>query len=113
MSTSKKGNYYKVKTANYFRNDGYVVEYLEKLQHVYVRGKVIYTKRDLLAADGLAVNDNEFILWNAISNKGDIGRHIKRFKEYPCPVFIKRYIVLWTLRCREPELIEVDVGENG
>jgi len=106
---ANKGNYYKVKTKKWFEADDYTVEYLEKLQHVYAKGKVIYIKRDLLGADGLAVNDNEFILWNSISNRGDIAKHIKRFKEYPCPDFIKRYVILWESRAKEPELIEVDV----
>ena len=111
MSTIRKntGNYYKRKTAAWYRNDGYTVEYLEKLQHIYAKGKVIYIKRDLLGADGLSVNDSEFILWNTITNKGDIAKHIKRFKQYPNPDFIKRYIIFWTPRCSEPELIEVDV----
>jgi len=105
---ANKGNYYKVKTKKWFEADGYTVEYLEKLQHIYAKGKVIYIKRDLLGADGLAVNDHEFILWNSITNKGDISKHLKRFKEYPCPTFIKRYLVYWEVRASGPELIEVD-----
>ncbi len=110
MATTKKksGNYYKHKTAAWYRNDGYTVEYLEKLQHIYAKGKVIYIKRDLLGADGLSVNDTEFILWNCITNKGDLSKHIKRFKEYPNPSFIKRLIVYWEARAKEPEIIEVD-----
>ncbi len=105
---ANKGNYYKRKTADWYRKDGYTVEYLEKLQHIFTKGKVIYMKRDLLGADGLAVNDTEFILWNSISNRGDIAKHIKRFKEFPCPKFIKRYVIFWELRAKGPELIEVD-----
>lgn len=109
MSLSSRGNYFKRKTADWYRKDGYTVEYLEKLQHIYAKGKVIYIKRDLLGADGLAVNDTEFILWNSISNRADLSKHIKRFKEYPNPPFIKRYVILWEARVKEPELIEVDV----
>lgn len=108
MSKSSKGNYYKRKTADYLRKDGYTVEYLEKLQHIFSKGKVIYVKKDLLGADLVAVNETEFILANVISNRGDISRHIKRFKEYPNPPFIKRLLILWEARVREPELIEVD-----
>ena len=106
---ASKGSYYKTKTKKFFEADGYTVEYLEKLQHIYAKGKVIYIKRDLLAADLLAVNDKEFILANVISNRGDLAKHIKRFKEYPNPPFIKRYVILWEPRAKEPELIEVDV----
>ena len=105
---ANKGNYYKRKTKVWFEADGYTVEYLEKLQHIYAKGKVIYIKRDLLGADLLAVNDKEFILANVISNKGDLAKHIKRFKEYPNPSFIKRLIVYWEARAKEPEIIEVD-----
>ena len=106
MSKSSKGNYYKRKTAEWFRADGYLVEYLEKLQHIYSKGKVIFVKRDLLGADGFAVNDTEFILWNSISNRGDISRHLKRYAQYPCPDFIKRVVILWESRQHEPEIIE-------
>lgn len=106
---ANKGNYYKAKTKKFYEADGYLVEYLEKLQHIFAKGKVIYIKRDLLGADGLSVNEHEFILWNSITNRGDIAKHIKRFKDFPCPKFIQRYIVLWTPRAKEPELIEVDV----
>ena len=108
-----KGNYYKTKTKKWFEADGYTCEYLEKLQHIFTKGKVIYIKRDLLGADILAVNDKEFILANVISNRGDLAKHIKRFKDYPNPDFIKRLIVYWEVRAKEPEIIEVDVKEEG
>lgn len=103
-----KGNYFKRKTKVWLEADGYTVEYLEKLQHIYAKGRVIYIKRDLLGADGLAVNDKEFILWNTITNKGDLAKHIKRFKEYPNPSFIKRLVIYWEARAKEPEMFEVD-----
>ena len=103
-----KGNYYKTKTANWLRADGYTVEYLEKLQRIVTKeGKVIYVKRDLLESDGLAVNEEEFILWNS-TTKEHAAEHVKRYAKLKLPPFIKKWVVIWEKRVREPEIIEVD-----
>jgi len=108
MSNSSKGNYYKIKTKAYLEAKGYVVEYLEKLQRIYSKDRVIFVKRDLLGADGCAISDSEFILWNSILGKGNIASHIKAFKIYPQGGEIKRWLFCWTERVKEPEIIEVD-----
>ncbi len=103
---ANKGNYYKIKTAEYFRKLGYTVEYMEKLQHLFVKGKVLYVKRDLLGADIIAVNETETILANSITNRGDLAKHIKKFMEYPAGG-MKRWILIWQPR-QEPEIVEVE-----
>jgi len=104
-----KGNYYKIKTKDYFKALGYTVEYLEKLQRIPKKGGgILYVKRDLLAADGLAVNEHEFILWNSIVGKDHLSEHIRRFQNYPCPQTVKRWVIIWQPRVSEPEIVEVE-----
>ena len=107
MSTVKKGNYYKKKTKDWFKDDGYVSEYVEKQQRIYTKGKVIFIKKDLWGADGIAMKEDELIFWQAKLNKKGISSAIKEFKKYPFPKFVKCYIVVWTPRVREPDIIEV------
>ena len=109
-SNTSKGNYYKKKTKDFYIGQGYHTEILEISKRVYLGPDkpLVNVKYDILGADGVSASDTEFILWNSITNRSDIGKHIKRFKAIPCPRFIKRYLILWEPRAREPELIEVD-----
>lgn len=107
-----KGNYWKVKTKKYLEADGFLVEYLEKLQRIVTKdGKVIFIKRDLLESDGLACNSERFILWNS-TTKEHIAEHLKRYAKLELPAFIERWVVVWALRQREPEIVEFNASEN-
>ncbi|MCK4307300.1 hypothetical protein KAW50_03620 [candidate division WOR-3 bacterium] len=108
VTTVKTGNYYKLKTKKYLQNKGYYVEYMEKMQRIYTKGRVIFIKRDLLGADGLAVSNEEFILWQSKLGKSHIAEAIRQFKQYPCPEFIDRWIIVWTKRQLNPEIIPVE-----
>jgi len=103
-----KGSYYKYKTKKWFTNDGYVCEYLEKNQRIYIKGRVIFIKRDLFGADGLAMNDKQIIFWQCKLNEKNISSAIKEFKKFPFPIFVDRWIVVWKPRVRQPEIIEID-----
>ena len=108
MSKTSKGNYYRAKSRDFLVKQGYHVEIMEKYQRIYTKGKVIFNKNDLLGADLVAVSNEDFILVNVITNKTDISKHIKRFKGYPNPQFIKRVLMLWCPRVAIPDIIEVD-----
>ena len=107
-SKASKGNYYKLKSANWLREKGYYVDYMEKLQHLFVKGKVIYVKKDILGADLVAVNDSDFILVNSILGKTNIASHIKDFKKYPQGGSIKRWLLVWQPRVKEPDIIVIE-----
>ncbi len=111
--TMNKGTYYKTKTKKWFQKDGFHVEYLEKNQRIFVKGKVIFIKRDVFGADGLAMNTEKMIFWQCKLNKKNIAEAIKEFNKFPYPKAcpqkcIERWIVVWTPRAREPEIIEVE-----
>ena len=104
-----RGNYYKLRSKRWFIDKGYQCDYVEKLQRIYVKGRIIYVKKDLFGADLLAFRrePEEFILANSVYNRKNIASHIKVFKEYPFPGFIKLWILVWEFRAREPEIVEV------
>ena len=104
-----KGNYYKYKTKKWLEKDGYVCEYLEKNQRLFIKDRVIFIKRDLFGADGLAMNDEQIIFWQCKLNKKNVALAIKEFNKFPfpsCPC-LSRWIVIWKPRIRQPEIIEV------
>lgn len=103
----KKGTYYRLKTKKWFKEKGYFCEYLEKTQRIYTKGKVIFIKRDIAGADGLAMNEKEIIFWQAKLNTANIASAIKEFHKFPYPDIVQRWIVVWTSRVREPQIVEV------
>lgn len=110
MSKNSRGTYYKNKTREWFKNKGYTVELCEFLCGLPIGGgKIIFTKRDVLASDGVAYNDTEFILWNSKHYTEDKVSMDSRAKQYQkdylnikTPPFIKKQIIIWELRKREP-----------
>lgn len=108
-----KGNYYKLKSKPWLQDKGYHVDYLER----YVRfkdkkGKLLMIRYDIVGADGLAVSDSEFILWNSILGRANINRAIKKFLEFPNPPFVKRWILVWEKGAHDPEIIDVAEVKN-
>jgi len=105
-----KGDYYKAKTKRWFEKQGYWCEYLERVRRVWNEKKKepIYIKQDIAGADGLAMNGKEIIFWNSKSGRGvNILRAVKKFSEYPYPDFVKRWIIIWKERQKEPRIIEI------
>lgn len=114
VSKTSRGNYYKNKTRDWFIKKGYKVELCEFLCGIPIGGgKIVFKKRDVLASDGIAYNDNEFILWNSkhytndkqsIKNRGK--QYAKNYNEIKTPSFIKKQIIIWELRKKEPMVID-------
>lgn len=104
-----KGNYYKVKTKKFFEKQGYKVEYLEKLQRIFnpKTKQTFYIKRDLFASDLLMVN-TEVIIFANVTDKGHRSDRMKKLMAEPFPEckYIKRWIIYWELRAKEPTIIE-------
>jgi len=107
-----RGNYYKYKTKKYFEKQGYNVEYLEKTFRIYSKGKLIPVKTDVFGADVLAMNKEEIIFMQVKGGKLKTGINIKKaieeFNKYNYPRLVKRLIIVWREKAREPEIIDVD-----
>lgn len=112
-STTSRGNYYKRKTRDWFEKQGYTVELTEFVcGRMIGKGRIIYQKVDVLASDGVAYNNKEFILWNskaASSYRQAIDLKSKGSKEYrgiEVPPFIKKQLIIWEPR-KQPTVVEV------
>lgn len=103
-----KGSYYKIRTRNWFVQKGYFADFLEKSQRLFHEGQVFFRKQDVAGADGIAMNGEEIIFWQSKLNSANIAVAIKEFHKYPYPPIVKRWIVVWAPRAREPEIIEVE-----
>ena len=114
----RKGRYYMMKTRDWLKKLGYQVEIVEKTQRIVTKddkGKqfVLFSKKDLWGGDLVARNKEELIWIQVKSNKGDIGRGIKQLSEdEDWPDHIKRWVICWEPRQREPEIVEVIHGSK-
>jgi len=107
MSKISKGNYYRLKTKKWLEADGYLVETLEKLQRIFVKGQVFFAKKDIWGGDLVAKNNKEIIWIQCKTNKVDINKGLKELNATIWPSFVKRWVVIWPLRAREPEVVEI------
>lgn len=115
MSNVSKGNYYKRKTRQYFERMGYHVVLTEYTTVIPIKGRNIYVKRDLMGSDGIAMSKekNEFILWNSKATteerKDGVAKHKhkgkKDFSQFPFPDCVKRQVIIWKPREKEPTII--------
>lgn len=110
-STTKRGNYYKRKTKEFYEKLGYTTQLTEFLTTRFIgEGKTIYVKKDVFGADGISMNGEEIIFWNSkhvtgkntISNEKWSGE--KEFNKFPFPKCVKRELVIWELR-KKPTVI--------
>src|SRR5574343_534339 len=101
-STTSRGNYYKRKTKEYYEKLGYTVQLTEFLTSRPIGGgRVIYVKKDVFGADGIAMNGKEIVFWNSkhftgantLRNEKYGGK--KEFKKYPFPPCVKLQLVVW------------------
>ena len=100
-----KGNYYKYKTKQWFKMDGYFCEYVEQNQRIFIKGRVIFVKKDLAGADGIAMDKDRIIFWQCKLNKSHIAQAIKEFNKYPYPEFVDRWVIVWVPKAREPIVV--------
>ena len=113
MSNSSRGNYYKNRTRDYLQKLGYTVQLTEFVSTRPVgNGKMIWTKKDVFGSDGIAMNGEEIIFWNAKttiqSNKGITDMKKKgsdEFKKFPFPPCVKRHLYIWEPR-KQPIIID-------
>jgi hypothetical protein len=101
------GNYYKIKTRKFLEDEGWKVEYLEKMMRVITKDKrILFIKKDLLESDGYAYNDKQFVLWNS-TTKEHVAEHLRRYEAMGLPPFIDCWVVVWKPRSQDPpEIVE-------
>ena len=112
-STVSRGNYYKKKTKDWFEKQGYTTQLTEFLTTRPIGGgKVIYVKKDVFGADGISMNGEEIIFWNSKfsidsnSKKSSKSSGKKDFRAFPFPKCVKRQLIMWQLRSKQPIVID-------
>ena len=118
VSTTKRGNYYKRKTKKWYESQGYTVQLTEFMCATMIGKKCIYRKIDIFGSDGIAMNGQDIIFWNSkhvgddaefakASYQNQVRKAKKEFELYPFPKHVHRAIIMWHMRKKQPEVIEV------
>lgn len=85
------------------------------LQGIYIPGKgMFYRKNDLFGSDGIAMNGEEIIFWNSKATVGEevakskLQHGIDEFNKFPFPKCVRRQLIVWTPKVKQPQIIEVE-----
>ena len=116
-SNTQKGSYHKLKTKKWLEADGWVVGNAEQTSRIYVKDRVIFTKKDLFGADLVARNDEEEWWLQVKANQGDIAKGLKQLGTHPCPrcACIRRSVIVWPNRRRikdGPDIYDLEVEDE-
>jgi hypothetical protein len=103
-SAAAKGSYYKARTKAYYEALGCQVAFLERMM-VIPGPRPRYIKRDQFGADLLVIDDAGAILVQVKSERTHLAAARKEFDKYPMPSTVRKWIVVWEPRGREPEVI--------
>lgn len=109
-SKRSQGAYYMNKTRKYYEKLGWKTEKLEVSIPFFIKGKILFSRKDLLASDIIIWKDKEVFLVQVKSTDGVRSGAIadvrlkaqKQFDE--CDIPILRLIVIW--ESRKKPLIE-------
>jgi len=107
MTKRTKGKYYERKTKLYYEKKGYSVYNLESSKTIWTPKGMIFRTSDICGADLMAMNGIDIIFMQVKSNKTDISKGKKELLAHPFPPFVKKWVVLWEVRAKEPNVYEV------
>ena len=103
-NTRAIGNRNKLKAKKYFESKGYFVVNCELNKICYFGGRLVCVHKDLLGADLLLLHKekDEIIFVQVKTNKQDILDGVYEFEKYPFPECVKKWVVLFEPRIKEP-----------
>ena len=106
MSKRSKGTYYANKTKKYFETLGYQVVKAEISKMQWIGGHTIMGHTDIWASDLIAMSEKEIIFIQVKTHITDVSHAKKDFDKIIWAKCVKKYIVRWELRAREPIIIK-------
>lgn len=115
MNKIAKGARTLKKTKDYFIAQGYSVESIEKNQTVFTKAKdgtakYFFLKKDLWGGDLICAHKekNELLWLQVKTNKTDVSKGKKELETNPLPKFVKKAVIWWLPRKKEPEILWVE-----
>lgn len=117
MSSARRGAYYKARTKRWLIAQGWQVADMEVMRSVYLAGREpFFVKHDQFASDLVAIRPTTIVFIQVKGGKraqiGNFPAARRAFAAYPWPPFVKRWVIAWPLRAREPRIVEMAISET-
>lgn len=116
-SAAEKGAYYKGRTRRWLEANGYQVWDMEIVRWVtHPDGQRFPIKRDQMGADLGAMNREEIVfvqVKGGVYGRTQLAKARAEFARFAFPPGTKQWVVLWTPRARQPEIVVVSEGPCG
>ena len=106
-NATQKGNISRNKTKKWYEARGYQVAVIEQSRYWTFGGRMWAKTQDAFASDLLAMSDKEIIFIQCKSREPRIAECKRAFAKYDFPPFVKKVVVSWAFRAREPRIIEI------
>lgn len=108
-SASSKGTYYKLRTKKWLEAKGYAVAFMERMMWIPAKkpgDRMIPIKRDQFGSDLMAMNLEEIIFVQVKFGASTVAAARHEFAKHVFPPLAQRWVVIWTARAREPEIVD-------
>ena len=109
-SNASRGAYFKRRTKQWLRDQGYQVGALEVVHWIHRGGRQIPVKRDQFGADIIAMNRAEILFVQVKGGKAAIGGTFpdarRKFAAFVFPPGARRIVIGWPPRARRPRIVE-------
>ena len=109
ISSAKRGAYYKSRTRRWLEQRGWQVADMEVVRWVGAAER-FPVKRDQFGSDLLAVDHRGVVFIQVKGGKSATGNFPaarRAFSEHVFPAGIRRWVVAWAPRAREPRIVEM------
>lgn len=110
-SNVARGAAWKARTRRWLEAQGYLVADMEIVRNIWTPKGMFPQKRDQFASDVWGVCGRRGYLWVQVkgysTHRPSLAAAKRALLEYPCPPATRKVIVVWKLRAREPDVVEV------
>lgn len=111
-SNAQKGQYYKARTKKWLEGLGYQVAHLERVMWIHTKDRMVPVKQDQFASDLMAMTGTDLVFVQVKLGRKSLKSARDEFQKFTFPPFAKRWIVIWELRKRVPDVVMVGVDNS-
>lgn len=104
MNATQRGNANRLKTKKWYEKQGYDCAVVEQAKFWNFRGRRFVSKKDAFGADLVAMNGEEIIFIQCKSKDPKLAECRREFAKWQYPKFVKKVVVSWKPRAREPRV---------
>lgn len=102
MNNRAKGVRERTKTKKWLEAQGYIVDVSEVNKICFFNNRTMAVHRDLFGSDLIAMDGKDIIFIQCKSNSDKFQGAKREFESYPFPPQVKKWVVWWEPRAKQP-----------